>query len=62
MKVGMFEQQTDNAFKRKPRKKYKSYLVSERFLLSIIKILASDTTIMRRHLINIKRFLDVIDI
>ena len=61
MKVGMFEQQTDNAFKRKPRKKYKSYLVSERFLLSIIKILASDTTIMRRHLINIKRFLDVID-
>lgn len=61
MKVGMFEQQSDNAFKRKPRKKYKSYLVSERFLLSIIKILASDTTIMRRHLINIKRFLDVID-
>ena len=38
MKVGMFEQQTDNAFKRKPRKKYKSYLVSERFLLSIINI------------------------
>lgn len=61
MKLGMFEQQSDNAFKRKPRKKYKSYLVSERFLLSIIKILASDTTIMRRHLINIKRFLDVID-
>lgn len=61
MKVGMIGQQTDNAFKRKPRKKYKSYLVSERFLLSIIKILASDTTIMRRHLINIKRFLDVID-
>jgi replicative DNA helicase len=50
----------NNGFK-KSRKTFKSYLVSERFLLSIIKILSSDITIMRRQLINIKRFLDVID-
>jgi replicative DNA helicase len=36
-------------------------MVSERFLLSVIKILASDNTILRRQLINIKRFLDVVD-
>ena len=43
------------------RKKFRSFLVSERFLLSIIKILASDMPVMRRKLINIKRFLEVID-
>ena len=50
---------TTNQYKN--RKKFRSYLVSDRFLLCLIKILASDTTIMRRQLINIKRFLDVID-
>lgn len=44
-----------------PNRKLRTYLVSERFLLTIIKILASDAMIMRRKLINIKKFLDVID-
>jgi len=44
-----------------PNRKLRSYLVSERFLLTIIKILASDVVIMRRKLINIKKFLDMID-
>lgn len=63
MNLGPMGQQSDynSNLKRKFKKKYRSYLVSERFLLSIIKILASDATIMRRQLINIKRFLDVID-
>ena len=63
MNLGPIGQQSDynSNLKRKFKKKYRSYLVSERFLLSIIKILASDATIMRRQLINIKRFLDVID-
>ena len=45
----------------KPKRKVRSFLVSERFLLTIIKILASDATIMRRKVMNIKSFLDIID-
>ena len=47
--------------RRKPNKKYRSHLVSERFLLMIIKVLASDITVNRRSLANIKRFLTIID-
>lgn len=45
----------------KPKRKIRSFLVSERFLLTIIKILASDATIMRRKVMNIKSFLEIID-
>lgn len=49
-------------YKRKrPNKKFRSHLVSERFLLTIIKVLSSDVSILRRTLTNIKRFLEVID-
>lgn len=54
-------QSNGTKYQYKSKKKFRSYLVSDRFLLCLIKILASDTTIMRRQLINIKRFLDVID-
>ena len=47
--------------RRKPNKKYRSHLVSERFLLMIIKVLSSDITVNRRSLANIKRFLTIID-
>ena len=46
---------------KKRNTKIKSHLVSERFLLSIIKVLSSSLTIRRRSLNNIKRFLDIID-
>ena len=59
--IGKENNNYENGAFKKSRKKFRSYLVSERFLLSIIKILASDITIMRRQLINIKRFLEVID-
>ena len=59
--IGKENNNYENGSFKKSRKKFRSYLVSERFLLSIIKILASDITIMRRQLINIKRFLEVID-
>ena len=42
-------------------KKYRSHLVSERFLLMIIKVLASDIIVNRRSLTNMKRFLTIID-
>ena len=60
MNIGNISQ-TNNQTGYKSKKKFRSYLVSDRFLLCLIKILASDTSIMRRQLINIKRFLDVID-
>lgn len=40
---------------------FRSHLVSEQFLLTIIKVLSSNLNILRRSLVNIKRFLDVID-
>ena len=53
---------TTSDYKRtKPKRKIRSFLVSERFLLTIIKILASDATIMRRKVMNIKSFLEIID-
>ena len=53
---------TNSDYKRtKPKRKIRSFLVSERFLLTIIKILASDATIMRRKVMNIKSFLEIID-
>ena len=61
--LGSYDSTTDySEFKRrKPNKKYRSHLVSERFLLMIIKVLSSDITINRRSLANIKRFLTIID-
>ena len=61
--LGSYDSTTDYyEFKRrKPNKKYRSHLVSERFLLMIIKVLASDITVNRRSLTNIKRFLTIID-
>ena len=61
--LGSYDSTTDySEFKRrKPNKKYRSHLVSERFLLMIIKVLASDITVNRRSLANIKRFLTIID-
>ena len=41
--------------------KIRSHLVTEQFLLTIIKVLSSNVTILRRSLVNIKRFLDAID-
>ena len=61
MRVGQINSNNVSSNKYRKRKKFRSYMVSERFLLSIIKILASDNTILRRQLINIKRFLDVVD-
>ena len=61
MRVGQINSNNASSNKYRKRKKFRSYMVSERFLLSIIKILASDNTILRRQLINIKRFLDVVD-
>lgn len=46
---------------KKQNYKIKSHLVSERFLLTIIKVLSSSLTVTRRSLNNIKKFLDVID-
>jgi len=43
------------------KKFFRSHLVSERFLLLIIKVLASDIGISRFELTNIKRFLEIID-
>ena len=61
--LGSYDSTTDySEFKRrKPNKKYRSHLVSERFLLMIIKVLASDITVNRRSLTNMKRFLSIID-
>lgn len=61
--LGSYDSTTDySEFKRrKPNKKYRSHLVSERFLLMIIKVLSSDITVNRRSLANIKRFLTIID-
>ena len=61
--LGSYDSTTDySEFKRrKPNKKYRSHLVSERFLLMIIKVLASDITVNRRSLANMKRFLTIID-
>lgn len=61
--LGSYNSSTDySEYKRKkPNKKYRSHLVSERFLLMIIKVLSSDITINRRNLTNIKRFLSIID-
>ena len=61
MRVGQINSNNVSSNKYRKRKKFRSYMVSERFLLSVIKILASDNTILRRQLINIKRFLDVVD-
>ena len=61
MRVGQINSNSVSSNKYRKRKKFRSYMVSERFLLSVIKILASDNTILRRQLINIKRFLDVVD-
>ena len=61
MRVGQINSNNASSNKYRKRKKFRSYMVSERFLLSVIKILASDNTILRRQLINIKRFLDVVD-
>ena len=61
MRIGQINSNNASSNKYRKRKKFRSYMVSERFLLSIIKILASDNTILRRQLINIKRFLDVVD-
>lgn len=61
--LGSYVSSTDySEYKRKrPNKKYRSHLVSERFLLMIIKVLSSDITVNRRSLANIKRFLTIID-
>ena len=61
--LGSYDSTTDySEFKRrKPNKKYRSHLVSERFLLMIIKVLASDIIVNRRSLTNMKRFLTIID-
>ena len=61
--LGSYDSTTDySEFKRrKPNKKYRSHLVSERFLLMIIKVLASDITVNRRSLANMKSFLTIID-
>ena len=62
MHIGQLTTNNSQNYKRNTKKKkFRSYMVSERFLLSIIKILASDNTILRRQLINIKRFLEVVD-
>lgn len=61
MRIGSINSTEQNGNIYRQKKKFRSYLVSERFLLSIIKILASDMTILRRQLSNIKRFLDIID-
>ena len=61
--LGSYDTTNDySEYKRKrPNKKYRSHLVSERFLLMIIKVLSSDITVNRRSLANIKRFLTIID-
>ena len=61
--LGSYDSSTDySEYKRKrPNKKYRSHLVSDRFLLMIIKVLSSDITVNRRSLANIKRFLTIID-
>lgn len=47
--------------RRKSNKKFRTHLVSSRFLLMLIKVMASDILINRRVLNNIKRFLGIID-
>lgn len=47
--------------RRKSTKKFRTHLVSSRFLLILIKVLASDILVNRRVLKNIKRFLTIID-
>ena len=61
--LGSYDSSTDYSEykRRRPNKKYRSHLVSERFLLMIIKVLSSDITVNRRSLANIKRFLTIID-
>lgn len=60
MKLG-FEENIFTYKSGKANKKIRSHLVSERFLLSMIKILSSNLLILRRTLTNMKRFLNVID-
>lgn len=61
MRLGTTEATISDYKRRRPNKKFRSHLVSERFLLTIIKVLSSDVSILRRALTNIRRFLEAID-
>lgn len=63
MILGSLEEDSFSEYKinKKNEYKIKSHLVSERFLLMIIKVLSSSLIVKRRTLNNIKKFLDVID-
>ena len=56
-----FEDGSYNYKSRKQNKKIRSYLVTERFLMAMIKVLASNIIITKRSLANMKRFVNVID-
>ena len=64
MKIGSFHDDDEDFFasyKRHGSKKFRSHLVSTRFLLMLIKVMSSDIMINRRILTNIKKFLGIID-
>ena len=64
MKIGSFHDDDEDFFasyKRHSNKKFRSHLVSTRFLLMLIKVMSSDIMINRRILTNIKKFLGIID-
>lgn len=65
MKIGEVNDDDEDLFatykRRKQTKKFRTHLVSTRFLLLLVKVMASDILINRRILTNIKRFLAIID-
>ena len=65
MYIGTLSDSNDESFKlykkRKNVKKFRTHLVSTRFLLILIKVMASDIMINKRILANIKKFLAIVD-
>lgn len=62
--MNLGEEEDISTYKQNKKSKYskiRSHLVSEKFLLTIIKVLSSGIPILRRSLMNIKRFLSIID-
>lgn len=65
MYINTLSDSNDESFKlykkRKNVKKFRTHLVSTRFLLILIKVMASDILINKRILANIKKFLAIVD-
>lgn len=61
MSFGIEESATSYKSNKNNSGKVKSHLVSERFLLTVIKVLSSNISLSRREITNIRKFLSIID-